>query len=134
MRKERKRVSAETPWEDIMGYCRAVRYGDMISVSGTAASDRNGKIIGKGDAYAQMVYAIKKIEAALRGLGGSLDDVVRTRIFTSDITKWPEIAKAHKEYFGTARPANTTVQVSGFVDPDILVEVEVEAAVTQQQQ
>jgi len=127
MREKRKRVSAETPWEDVMGYCRAVRYGDIIS-------DRNGKIIGKGDAYAQMVYAIKKIEAALRGLGGSLDDVVRTRIFTSDITKWPEIAKAHKEYFGTARPANTTVQVSGFIDPDILVEVEVEAAVTQQQQ
>jgi enamine deaminase RidA (YjgF/YER057c/UK114 family) len=128
---KKKRVSSSTPLEDIVGYCRAIRYGNMISVSGTAASDRNGKIVGKGDVYAQMVYAIKKIETALHVLEGSLDDVVRTRIFTTDMSRWREIAKAHKEYFGKARPTNTTVQVSGFADPDILVEVEVEA-VTQQ--
>ena len=128
---KKKRVSANTPWEDVMGYCRAIRYGDIISVSGTAASEKSGKIIGKGDAYAQMAYAIKKIEAALHELGGSLDDVVRTRIYTTDISKWREIAKAHKEYFGRAQPANTTVQVSEFIDPDILVEVEAEAAVSQ---
>jgi enamine deaminase RidA (YjgF/YER057c/UK114 family) len=128
---KKKRVSSSTPLEDIVGYCRAIRYGNMISVSGTTASDRNGKIVGKGDLYAQTVYAMKKIETALQALGGSLDDVVRTRIFTTDMSRWREIAKAHKEYFGKARPTNTTVQVSGFADPDILVEVEVEA-VTQQ--
>ncbi len=124
----KKRVSARTPWEGVLGYCRAIKYGNMISVSGTAASDKEGNIVGKGDAYAQTVYAIKKIEAALQELGGSLEDVVKTRIFTTDISRWREIAKAHKEYFGKARPANITLQVSGFVDPEILVEVEAEAA------
>lgn len=99
----------------------------MISVSGTAASDEKGNVVGKGDAYRQMVYAIEKIDAALKEVGASLEDVVRTRIFASDIARWKEIARAHKEYFSKAAPANTLVEVSRFIDPDMLIEIEADA-------
>jgi len=111
----------------LVGYSRAVQVGKMIVVSGTAPSDAQGKIAGKGDAYAQTVFAIKKIEAALSELGASLEDVVRTRIYTTDVSRWREIARAHGEFFGKAKPANTLVQVSGLIDPQILVEIEVDA-------
>ena len=123
----RKKVSAKTPWGDIVGYSRAVRVGKLVTVSGTAASDDNGKIAAKGDAYGQTVFCIKKIESALEELGYSISDVVRTRIFTTDISKWEEIGKAHGKFFGKLKPATTMVQVSSLIDPEMLVEVEVEA-------
>lgn len=125
--KNRRRVSARTPWEDLVGYSRAVRVGNLIAVSGTAPSDEKGNITAKGDAYAQTVFAIKKVEAALKELGASLEDVVRTRVFTTDVSRWREIARAHREFFGNAKPANTLVQVTRLIDPDMLVELEVDA-------
>jgi enamine deaminase RidA (YjgF/YER057c/UK114 family) len=123
----RKRISAKTPWEDMIGYSRAVKVGKMIVISGTAPSDDKGNIVGKNDAYAQTVFAIKKIESALNELGASLKDVVRTRIYTTDISLWEEIARAHREFFRDVKPANTLVQVRRLIDLDILVEVEVDA-------
>jgi len=96
-------------------------------VAGTAAADAGGRVVGRGDIYRQSVFAIQKIGQALAELGCSLEDVVRTRVYTTDITRWKEIAKAHKEFFGRALPVNTTVQVSRFIDPEMLVEIEVEA-------
>ncbi len=123
----RRRVSAKTPWEETVGYSRAVKVGKMIVVSGTAPSDARGNIVGKDDAYAQTVFAIEKIESALNELGASLEDVIRTRIYTTDISHWEEIARAHRKFFSEVKPANTLVQVSKLIDPDILVEVEVDA-------
>jgi enamine deaminase RidA (YjgF/YER057c/UK114 family) len=125
----RKSVPAGTIWGDIVGYSRAVRTGNMIIVSGTAPSDEKGNIVGKGDVYAQAAYAIRKIEKALQELGASLDQVVRTRIYTTDITRWKEIAKAHGEFFGTVKPANSMVEVTNLIDPDMLVEIEVDAVI-----
>lgn len=124
----RKCVSAGPPWEDIVGYSRAVKIGNRIVVSGTTSVDDKGNIVGKGDAYTQMVFAIKKIQAALNELDASLDDVIRTRIYVTDITRWKEIARAHHEFFGAVKPASTMVQVARLIEPDVLVEVEVEAA------
>lgn len=123
----RELVSARTPWGKILGYSRAVRVGRAIFVSGTAASDEDGRVVGVGDAYAQTAFAIRKIEAALSEFGASLSDVARTRIFTSDMKRWREIARAHSESFGEVMPASTLVQVSGFIDPEMLVELEAEA-------
>ena len=120
-------VDARTPWGDILGYSRAVRIGNVIAVSGTAPSDESGKIVGRNDAYAQTAFAIRKIDAALKELGASLKHVVRTRIYTTDIAKWQEIAKAHREFFGESKPSNTMVQVTRLIDPEILVEIEVDA-------
>lgn len=125
----RRIVPAGTIWGDVVGYSRAVRAGNMIIVSGTAPSDERGNTVGKGDVYAQTVYAIRKIEKALQELGGSLDQVVRTRIYTTDITGWKEIARAHREFFGKAKPANSMVEVTSLIDPDMLVEVEADAVV-----
>jgi len=125
----RKSVSAGTIWGDVVGYSRAIRTGNMIIVSGTAPSDEKGNIVGKGDVYAQAAYAIRKIEKALQELGASLDQVVRTRIYTTDITKWKEIARAHREFFGKAKPANSMIEVTSLIDPDMLVEVEVDAVI-----
>jgi len=122
-------VSAGTIWGDVVGYSRAIRTDNMIIVSGTAPSDEKGNVVGKGDVYAQTVYAIHKIEKALKELGASLDQVVRTRIYTTDITKWKEIARAHREFFGKAKPANSMVEVTSLIDPDMLVEVEVDAII-----
>ena len=101
----------------------------MIAVSGTAPSDESGRIVGRNDAYAQTVFVIRKIDAALKELGASLKDVVRTRIYTTDISKWQEIAKAHREFFGKSKPSNTMVQVTRLIDPEMLVEIEVDAAI-----
>lgn len=122
-----KKISARTPWGDIVGYSRAVKVGKLVAVSGTAASDAGGKIVAKGDAYGQTVFCIKKIKATLEELGYSLSDVVRTRIFTTDIGRWEEIGKAHGKFFLKIKPATSMIEVSALIDPDILVEVEADA-------
>lgn len=125
----RRTVSANRPWEKVVGYSRAVRVGNVIETSGTAAADPEGRILFPGDVYAQTKQALETIGAALTELGGSFDDVVRTRVLLKDVTKWEEAGRAHGEVFSSIRPANTTMQAGPFIDPEILVEIEVTAIV-----
>ena len=124
----KKHISSGTEWENIVGYSRAVRVGNIIEVSGTVASDGN-IVVGKNDAYLQTKYILKKIESALIETDATLNDVVRTRIFVKDISKWNEIAKAHQEVFDNIKPAATMVEVSSLISPEYLVEIEVTAIV-----
>ena len=126
---ERKKVSAHRPWEEIVGYSRAVRAGNVVEVSGTAAAGPDGAILSPGDVYGQARDALKIIGDALTEAGAAFSDVVRTRIYLTDASKWEEAGRAHGEVFSEIRPANTTLGVSGFVDPAILVEIEVTAIV-----
>jgi len=126
---ERERVSSGTEWESEVGYSRAVRVGDEIQVSGTTATDEDGDLVGAGDPYAQAKQAIANVETALEEAGGSLDDVIRTRTYVTDIEQWEEIGKAHGEAFGEARPATSMVEVQRLIDPEMLVEIEAVARV-----
>jgi len=125
----RENIGSGTKWEPVVGYSRAVRVGNLVFVAGTTATEETGNIVGPGDPYVQTRKALRNIELALTRAGATLRDVVRTRLFVKDIEDWDIIGKAHGEVFRDIRPASTMVEVSGFVDPRMLVEIEVDAVI-----
>ncbi len=128
---ERNNISSGTPWESIVGYSRAVRIGNHVWVAGTTATDETGQVVAAGDAAAQTRYILQKIESALKDAGATMADVVRTRMFVTDISQWEAIGRVHGEFFGAVRPAATMVQVGKLIDPAHLIEIEADAFVGQ---
>ena len=129
MNDKHTRIKSGAPWEPVMGYCRAVRAGRIVAVSGSAAIDADGKLVGKGDMYEQSRQCIRVISKALETAGCTLIDVVRTRTYVTDIDQWEAVARAHSDVFGAAPPATTLVEVTRLIDPDMLVEIEADAVI-----
>jgi enamine deaminase RidA (YjgF/YER057c/UK114 family) len=123
----RQNFSSGAKWESIVGYSRAVRFGSRIYVTGTTATDERSDVVGTGDPYAQTIQALRNVERALRQAGAALTDVVRVRLYVTDISTWQEIGRAHAELLGNVLPATTMVEVKGLIDPRMLVEIEVDA-------
>jgi enamine deaminase RidA (YjgF/YER057c/UK114 family) len=130
---ERLNISSGATWEDIVGYSRAVRVGNVIEVAGTTAVDEAGNLVGADDPYEQTKYIIAKIEKALMAAGATLKDIVRTRIFTTDISRWEEIGRAHGEFFREIKPASTMVEVKSLINPELLVEIEASVVLQENQ-
>lgn len=127
----RTNYSSGAKWEDIVGYSRAVRVGNIIEVTGTVAVDENNQLVGKNDAYAQTKFIIEKIERVLKNAGSALKDVVRTRMFVTDISRWEEYGKAHGEFFAEIKPCTTMVEVKGLIAPKYLIEIEATAIISE---
>lgn len=128
---KRMNISSGAKWEDIVGYSRAVRVGNAVEVAGTTAVDEQGNVVGLNDAYEQTRFILAKIEKALTAAGASLKDIVRTRMFVTDISKWEEIGRAHGEVFRTIKPAASMIEVKGLISPELLVEIEVTAILSE---
>ena len=126
----RKKITTGTNWENQVGYSRAIRVDNHVFVAGTTAIDPSGQLVGKGDAYEQTRQILRNISSALAAAGASIEDVVRTRIFVTDISQWEAIGKAHGEVFATIQPASTMVQISRLIDPEMLVEIEADAIIS----
>lgn len=127
---KRINYSSGSKWEDIVGYSRAVRVGNLIEVTGTVASGEDGNVVGKDDAYVQTKYIYERIEKVLKQAGAEMKDVIRVRMFVTDISRWQEYGRAHSEFFKDIKPCNTMVEVSALIEPDYLIEIEATAMVS----